>query len=295
MEVYMKKKSLYFTITALLLLNIVTLYKLNSMENGINNKFQQSNILINNLKNDINNISSNVETNLKMQRSILDNHNVTFGEFNPSNLTIPVTVYISPKEYSKGLIASLQINNKGVIMKNEGISFVGTVEANIFDDFQLKVDLDNNGVEKIETIEEYDDLKSKYLLTISGGFNGESSFSSNQYQYSGKIVLNFGSSQSNNLEKISIVNDVNGVIISKQEIKPSNSVSIEFNDKIKLKNGEKLTIYAMIQDRYGLNYKYFVDLFVTDSNGKPVNDNSTLGMRGLAEISDRNGKILYSK
>lgn len=290
----MKKKSLYFTIVALLLLNMFTLYKLNSMENNINNKFQQSDILTNNLKNDINNISSNVETNLKKQGSILDNHNVTFGEFNPSNLTIPVTVSITPKEYSKGLIASLQINNKSVLMKNEGTSFVGTVEANIFEDFQLKVDLDNNGVEKIETIEEHGDLKSKHLLTISGGFNGESSISSNQYQYSGKIVLNFVSSQSNKVEKISIVNDVNGVIISKREIEPSNSVSVDFNDKIKLKNGEKLTTYAMVQDKYGLNYKYFVSVSVTDSNGKPVNDNSTLEMRGLAEISDRNGKILYS-
>lgn len=290
----MKKKALYFTIAALLLLNMFTLYKLNSMENSINNLFQQSDIVTNSLKNDINNIYSRVEANLKKQGSILDNHAVTFGEFNPSNLTIPVTVSITPKEYSKGLIASLQINDKNVLMKNEGTSFVVTVNANIFDDFQLKVDLNKNGVEKIETIEEYDDLKSKYLLAISGGFNGGSTYGSNQYQYSGKIVFTFVSSQSNSVEKISIVNDVNGFIISKREIEPSNNVSVDFNDKIKLSNGEKLRTYAMVQDKYGLNYKYFVSVFAIDSNGKPINDNSTLEMRGLAEISDRNGKILYS-
>lgn len=70
-----------------------TLYKLNGMENNINNKFQQSDILTNNLENDINNISLNLEINLKKQGSILDNHNIIFGEFNPSSLTIPVTRY----------------------------------------------------------------------------------------------------------------------------------------------------------------------------------------------------------
>lgn len=290
----MKKKALYFAIVALLLLNMFTLYKLNSMGNNINNKFQQSDISTNDLKNDISNISANVEANLKKQGSILDNYNVTFGEFNPSSLTIPVTVSMTPKEYTKGLIANLQVNNKSVLMKNEGTSFVGTVDANIFDDFQLKVNLDNNGVKKIETIEEHDDLKSKYLLTISGGFSGRSSSSSSEYEYNGKIDLDFANSQSDNVKKISIVNDVDGVIISKREIAPSNSVSIDFNDKIKLNNGEKLTTYAMVQDKFGLNYKYFLSAFAADSNGKPVNDNSTLEMRGLAEISDKNGKTLDS-
>lgn len=277
-----------------MLLNIFTLYKLNSMEKNINNKFQQSDILANNLQNDINNISVNVETNLKKQGSILDNYNVTFGEFNPSSLTIPVTVAITPKEYTKGLIASLQINSKNVFMKNEGTSFVGTVDANIFDDFQLKVALDSDGVKKIETIEEHDDLKGKYLLTISGGFNGGSSISSSECQYDGKIDLDFAHSQSDNVKKISIVNDVNGVIVSKKEIGPSNSVSIDFDDKIKFNYGEKLTTYALIQDKYDLNYKYILSVFVTDSNGKPVYDDSALEMRGLAQISDKNGKTLYS-
>lgn len=290
----MKKIYLYIAIAALLLLNMFTVYKLYSIENNINNKFNQNDISNNNLKKDIDNISSTVETNLKKQGSILDNYNVTFGELNPSNFTVPVTISITPKEYSKGLIANLLSNNKSVTLKNEGKSFTGTVNASIFDKFQLKVDLNNKGVDKIETLEEYNDLKDKYLLIISGGFDGQAKSDSNQYQYSGKVNLNFSPSKSNNVEKISIINDVNGVIIGKHEIKPSNSVSVDLNDKIKLKNGEKLMTYAMVQDKYNLNYKYIVDTFVTDNNGKPVTDNSTLEMRGLTEISDKNGKVLYT-
>lgn len=290
----MAKKHLYIMIAALLLLNMFTIYKLNSVENNINNKLQQSDMIINSLRNDINNISLNVETNLKKQGSILDSHNVIFGELNTTDFTVPITVSLTPKEYSKGLAASLETNNKKVSMKNEGTSYVGTVDANIFDDITLKVDLNNNGIEKIETIEGYHDLKSKYLLTITGGFNGESSSSSNQYQYNGKIALDCASSKANNVEKISIINDVNGAIFNKREIKPSNNISVDINDKIELKNGEKLITYALVQDKYGFSYKYIVNTFEKDMSGKPVNDKTAFEMRGLTEISDRNGKVLYN-
>lgn len=208
----MKKKALYFIVAALLLLNLVTFSKLNSLENNINNRFQQSDFAANSLRNEINSIYSNVETKLKKQGSILDKYNVAFGELNPSNFTIPVTLSITPKVYSKGLTASLQLNNNSVLMKNDGTSFVATVESSVFDDFQLKVILEENEVKKIETIEEYYDLRNKYLLVITGGFSGESSYSSNEYHYNGKIDLQIRSPHPISVGKVSIVNDVNGVI-----------------------------------------------------------------------------------
>ena len=291
----MKKNTLYLIIMAILLLNLVTLYKLSSLEKNINNGFQQSDSVANSLRNEINNIYSNVDTRLKKQGSIIDKYNIIFGELNSSNLTIPVTLSLTPKEYSKGLTARLQLNNKNVLMKNDGTSFVATVDAYIFDDFNLVVDLEKNGVKKIETIEEYNDLRNKYLLDITGGFSGQSSYSSKNYEYRGKINLEFGSSQANSVKKIKIVNDVNGAIISEREISPSTRVLIDANENIKFAAGDKLTIYAMVQDRYGLNYKYVINVFEADSNKQPLKQNYIAEMRGLAEISDRNGKIVYTQ
>lgn len=277
------------------MLNLVTFYKLNSLENNINNRFQQSDFAANSLRNEINSIYSNVETKLKKQGSILDKYNVTFGELNSSNFTIPVTLSITPKVYSKGLIASLQLNDNSVLMKNDGTSFIATVDASIFDDFKLKVDLEESGVKKIETIEEYYDLKNKFLLDITGGFSGESSYSSNEYHYSGNIDLQIGSSQPIGDEKINIINDVNGVIVSEQKITPSSSISIDVNENIKLAISDKLTIYAMIQDRYGLNYKYVIDVYDVASSKKPIdNFKREVEMQRLTEITDKNGNIVYS-
>lgn len=290
----MKKNTLYIIITALLLLNLFTFSKLNSLENNINNRFKQSDFVTNSLRNEINSIYSNVETKLKKQGSILDKYNVTFGELNPSDFTIPVTLSITPKEYSKGLTASLQLNDTSVLMKNDGTSFVATVDAYIFDDFYLKVDLEKKGVKKIETIEEYPDFRNKFLLDIGGGFSGQSTYSSKEYHYSGKIDLKFPFSQASNAEKITIVNDVNGIIINERKIDPSNNISIDVKETIKLAAGDKLTIYAIVQDKYGLNYKYVINVFEVDSNEQPVEDNFALEIRRIAEISDRNGKIVYA-
>ena len=291
----MKKKALYFIVTALLLLNLVTFSKLNSLENNINNRFQQSDFAANSLRNEINSIYSNVETKLKKQGSILDKYNVAFGELNPSNFTIPVTLSITPKVYSKGLTASLQLNNNSVLMKNDGTSFVATVESSVFDDFQLKVILEENEVKKIETIEEYYDLRNKYLPVITGGFSGESSYSSNEYHYNGKIDLQIGSPHPISVGKVSIVNDVNGVIVSERKIDPSNSISVDVKEDIKLSPGNKLTVYAMVQDSYGLNYKYIIDVYDMGSNKAPFdNFKGEMRMQRLTEITDKNGKLLYS-
>ncbi|MFT5875395.1 MAG: hypothetical protein ACI8WT_004387 [Clostridium sp.] len=293
MGAYMNKKFLYFIIVSLLLFNVVTFSKLNSLENNINSRFQQSDSVANNLRNEIDSVYSNVDIKLKKQGSILDNYNVTLGELNQSNFTIPVTLTLTPKEYSKGLIASLNLNDKNVPMKNEGTSFVANVDAYVFDDFSLEVVLEHDGVKKIETIEEYHDLRSKYLLDISGGFNGQSTYSSKEFQYSGNIDLKIGSSKAGSTEKINIINDVNGVIVSQREIEPSDNTSIDVKENIKLDEGDKLTIYAIVQDRYGLNYKYVLDIYEVDNNKEDFNYNSEREKRRLVEITDRNGKIVY--
>jgi hypothetical protein len=296
MEECMKKNKLYYIIGTLVLLNLFTLFKLNSLENYVDNYLQQNNFAANNLRNEINNIYSNVDAKLKKQASIFDSHNLTFGNLNSSNFTIPITLSVIPKEYSKGLTASLLLNDRSFPMKNEETSFVVTADAFIFDDFKLRVVLEQNGVKRIETIEGYYDLKNKYLLGINGGFSGESSYSnsSNQYYYNGKINLHVNSPQSNRAVKLSIVNDVNGSIIDEQKADPSNNMTVDVKKSIKLEAGDKLTVYAVIQDSYGLSYKCIIDVFEVDVNANSPNKHLEWEMRRLVEISDKNGKILYS-
>lgn len=291
----MKIRNLQIIIIVLVLINVFTLFKINSVENSIERRMQQNENSVTNLERNINSIYSNVDTKLKKQASILDSYDVKIGDkLNSNNYTVPVTLSITPKEYSDGLSAILQLNNKNIFMQKEGTSFVGTTDVYIFDDFKLKVILEQNGVQKTESIEEYSQLRYKYLLDIFGGFGGNASYSSGIYKYDGDINLNFGNPQNNSPKKISLIKYLNGTVVSEQEVELSDNMSIPVNDKIELNANDKFMLCANIQDKYGINYKYVVMLYEIDGEGKYVDKRPEWSNGSVIEISDKNGNILYT-
>lgn len=291
----MKTKNLGVIIILLVLLNVFTLLKLNSIENSVERSTQQNEREITNLENNINNIYSNVDAKLKKQASILDSYDVKIDDkLNPNNYTVPVTLTITPKEYSDKMTATLQVSNKNISMQKEGTSFVGTTDVYIFDDFQLKVILEQNGVQKTETIEEYSQLQYKYLLEIAGNFTHNESYISSIYKYDGDIDLYFGNSQNNSPKKVSLVKYLNGTSVSEQEVELLDHMIIPVNDSIELNANDKFMLCVNVQDKYGINYKYVVMLYEIDSKGKSVNIRPEWSNGSIIEISDKNGNILYT-
>lgn len=300
----MKKNNLHFIVASLVFLNLFTLFKLNNLENSINRQIEQNENSIRNLENEINNIYTNVETTLKKEASIIDNYNITFGEkLNSNDLTVSVKLSITPKEFSEGLTATLQLNNKNVPMQKNGTSFVADAEIFIFDDIALKIILEQNGVQKIETIEEYGSLQDKYLLNINGGFGGNGKYGSGKYKYDGSISLFIVGSQDNNAKKLSIVSSINGDVTSERQVDTSEYVLIDGNDKhvsidvdekIDLAAGDKFILYAIIQDVYGINYKYVLRTCEIDSKGEAVKRYPEWTSGSIIEISDKNGNVLYT-
>jgi len=290
-----KKNSQNLIIMALIFLNFFNYFKINNLENSIDRRIQQYENSINNLEREINSIYSNVDTKLKKQASILDNYNIIFGEqLNSDNLTVPVTVSITPKEFSDNLTATLQLNNKNIEMEKKGTSFEVSMGAYIFDDFLLKVVLEQNGIQKVETVEEYNDLQYKYILDMHSGFSGNKSYSSGKLKYKGEINMNFGDFQYNNPEKISIVKDINGAVIGEQEIAFSDPLLITLDESIELGASDKFALYAHVEDKYGINYKYIILAYEIDKNGEPVRSSPEWTNGSIIEISDKNGKVLYS-
>jgi hypothetical protein len=58
-----------------------------------------------------------------------------------------------------------------------------------------------------------------------------------------------------------------------------------------LSANEVLTVYANIQDKYGINYKYVVLRNEVDKNGEPVYNSPEWANGSIVEIT-RNGKVL---
>ncbi len=319
----MEKKYTNYIIVVLLIMNIFTILKLNSVENSLDNEFQRYKSENNDLRNEIQQIYYNVDSKLKKQASIIDDHNIIFGDLNTDELTVPVTLYITPKENSDDLKASMLINNEKITMQKNNANFIATYDASIFDELQFKVVLEKNGVEKIETLEVYSDIQYKYILSMSGAFSGKSNYSSNKYHCEGEVYINFIGPNDNGPEKISIVKDLNGTVFNEQEIDISNlnkdidndnnieqsaiqeyktneSIATNFlripiDETVAISSNDKITLYAYVQDKYGLNYKYIVLQDKIDSNGKLVNVKPEWTNGSIVEISDKNGNVLYEQ
>lgn len=289
----MKKNRLYFIIIGLIILNCYTLVKLERLKINLDNIIHQVGYTENILRNEISTIYSNVDEKLKKQGSILDSHQLTLGKLNVEDVTVPITLKITPKEASQTLVASLDLNDKIITMKKEGACFIATFDLYVLDKPEMKVILENNGVQKIETLNEPINLRNKYLLDMLGNVEGSSSYGSGLFQHKGTISFNFSNTEYNSPKKITVIKEMNERIISQNTEEASYHNSIPLNEKYKLSKGDKLDIYAIVEDQYGFNYKYNLLNYEIDSNGNPISDGHGFPEQRVVEIRDKSGKIIY--
>lgn len=296
----MKKFSNYIIIS-LLIINMICLMRINNLKNTMDNYYQQIVSSINRNNNEISNIYSNINSILDKQGSLLDSYEIEFGDsLDKDNLTVPVKFTVVPKEYSEGLTVNIQLNDESFILNKKGTSFEATVDIDIFDTFQPKVVISQNGIQKTESIDEYYDLYNKFLLQLEGYYNGSTQYSNGKLIYKGNIDLRITNTNDTMPEKISIVYDVNGSTLREDEVDISefsnesyatNFITTGTIDEVMLSANEVLTVYANIQDKYGINYKYVVLRNEVDKNGEPVYNSPEWANGSIVEIT-RNGKVL---
>jgi hypothetical protein len=297
----MKKYSNYI-ITALLIINIFCLLKINILESSMDNYYQQIVSGINRNSNEISNIYSNINSILQNQGSLLDSYEIEFGDsLDKDSLTVPVKFTIVPKEYSEGLTVNIQLNDDSIMLNKKGTSFETTIDIDIFETFQPKVVISHDGIQKTESIEEYYDLYNKFLLQLEGHYNGSIQYSNGKNIYKdGNIDLRVTNTNYTMPEKVSIVYDINGSTLREDEVDISefsnesyatNFITTDIIDEVELSANEILTVYANIQDKYGINYKYVVLRNEVDKNGEPVFNSPEWSSGGVVEIT-RNGKVL---
>ncbi|MDF2678553.1 MAG: hypothetical protein K0Q97_2905 [Bacillota bacterium] len=318
----MEKKYTNYIIVVLLIMNFFTILKLNSVENSLDNQFQRYKSENNDLRNEIQQIYYNVDSKLKKQASLLDSYDISFGEeINTDKYTVPITISVTPKEYSEDLKISMIVNNEKIAMEKNNSDFKATYDVNVFEHTKFKVVLEKNNVEKVETLDEYSDLQYKYILSMDGAFSGKSNYSSGKYQYEGDININFFGPSNNKPVEISLIKDLNGTVVNEQEIDISdlnkeintdnkteqpamqeykelesndvNFLRLPVDETIEISPNDKITLYVLVQDKYGLIYKYVVLSDKIDSNGKLVNVKPEWTNGSVIEITDKNGNILY--
>ncbi|WP_313165073.1 hypothetical protein [Sedimentibacter sp.] len=297
----MKKYSNYIII-ALILTNIFSILKINNLERTMDNYYLQIMSGVNRNNSEISNIYSNIDSILEKQSSLLDSYQIEFGEsLNEENLTVPVKFTVVPKEYSEGITVNIQLNDESFILNEKGTSFETTIDADIFEEFQPKVVISQDGVQKTESLDEYYDLYNKFLLRLEGYYNGSTRYSNGKHIYKGgNIEFRITNTDDNMPEKVSIVYDMNGSILREDEVdisqfssesKVTNFINSEIIDEVEMNANDVFTVYANIQDKYNINYKYVVLRNEVDNNGEPVFRRPEWSYGSITEIT-RNGKVL---
>jgi len=293
----MKKNYLYVIIGALVLFNI---FIIGNIKRETDYNIQRINMEQDRIRREIGDIYSNVDEMLKKQASVIDSYEVAFGEdLNTESFTVPVSISVTPKENTQKLTAELLINDERYPMSKNGAAFSASINAHIFEPFKIIVVLNDDGTEKVETLDEYNDLQYKYILDFYAGFSGSSSYGSGKYKYDGDIMLDF-IPDDNSLGKVKILRYINGELDDEQEVdmqdKDSANHSVKsVKDEAELSANDRIEIYVSVQDKYGFNYKYIVLADEIDSEGKLVTMRPEWTNGSLAEITDKNGKVVFEE
>lgn len=291
----MKRDYRNIIIAALILFNIFTFTKINSIERNFDNNIQYLNRGQDDLRRDMGNIYANVDEKLKKQASILDSYEITFGDELREDLTVPVSITLTPKENTENLTAELLINDERYSMLKTGTRFRASINAYIFDPFQIKVVLNYKGTEKIETIDDYYDLQDKYILGIYANYLGDTSYGSDKYKYDGDIVIDTFGQSDDNPEKVRILIYKNEDIFYEEEVDMhgNNSRMHSVKGEVELSANDKIEIYVNVQDKHGFDYKYIVKAAKIDSEGKLTRRVPEWTNGSLMEVKDKKGKVVF--
>lgn len=298
----MKNKLVYIIISILVVVNFFSVIKIYNLEFYINdqikkNNLEESNIVENNLRNEMNTLYSNLERKIKEENLIIESYDLEVGEeLNLEDFTVDVKLKVIPKEYIEGTKASFQLNDRIIEMYKDGISFIGETKLSIFDENKIKFILDENGVQKVEAINESINLKDKSVLDIVAYFIGSttSSKKDNRYSFIGNIEFMFLENENNGIEKITVLKEKNGKLIDKIELDVDGAILasqlVPFEEKFILEKGDKLELYGVVETSNGIIYKYPISKYESDGSDFLKEENRD---NILTEIIDKSGKVIY--
>ncbi|MFZ7122061.1 MAG: hypothetical protein ACOWWH_14065 [Eubacteriaceae bacterium] len=284
----MNKKTMNIIVVILVVTNLLTLFKVMELNRIIVDDIQNSLYFGSELQKEISNIYSNVEKILNKQGSILESYDISFGELDKSEWKVPVTFCVNPKEFNSDSKVSIILDNENIPMEMVNSTFIASSKVYIFDDFNPKISVEMDGVQKRESLEYDDCLVYKYIPMMGVDIYGESSYDKNVYQQDGEIIL-YASKNKIQAEKITVFQEIDGEIIDTKEIEISDNMTMPLKQNTPLEKGQKLFIYAIIEDNYKLQYKYLITMVEVDDKGDVVNDCPFEFI--LLEICDEKGNV----
>ena len=287
----MKKKIVYILITVLIISQMVFVIRINSLQRQVENTYLEMNNLSHSIRNEMNNIYSNVDNMLNQQASLIESGSAEIGTPNIGELTVPITFTLIPKEVSEDTAVSLDFNGVLFPMEKDGTTFSATISRDIFSEAFPKIIIDENEIRKTTEDERVGiwNIKEEIFPIMYPRLMGDASYNGETYSRKGELSGEIKEVPSEiEYKEIRLVIKVDDKLIS-EEIIPNQSFysGYEVDEKISLSSGQICTMTVIATDSIGLEHHYMVDHWDSDSRLQRE------PWFGEPQIYSSEGKLLY--
>lgn len=271
----MKKQTAYILVATLIVLQLYSLVKINSLQSRIENTNNTINSVENRLDNQINSIYQNVDQKLEAQASLIHNSSTKVGKLDIATLTVPIKFMIEPKTVTETMSVSLDFNGEIVRLEKSGLQYSTTKNFEISDSIFPKIIMEDTGVKNIEEHMglRVSNIKEQVFPYIFARFSRQSSYGSNEYRTKGHLDIDYKPSQDNNtFIDMKYVIKVDDEIIKEipvlLEKNNGGTYTLDIDDKYSINDGQILTSNVVAVDSFGFTHEYLVTHFVAGSNAQ---------------------------
>lgn len=265
----MKRNKLHILIVILMISQVISIVKINDLQRQIENTNVEMYRSNNSLINKIDAIYANVDERLRREASPFESVTTEIGKVNPKELTVPVSITLTPKEVSQHTAVSLDFDGELIPMERKDTTFSATVSCDVFGSFLPKIVIEENGVKKTTRNDRIGvrSIKHSIFPALYARLSGEARYSNNTYKRKGELNVNIKEANSAiQFTEIRFVIKVDDQVISEKIIPQENiSTGFEVDEVIPLNSGQVCTMTVIAKDNVGLEHHYLVDHWVAGS------------------------------
>lgn len=288
------------------------------MENNLNNQIYY-------LKNEVNNISVEVQNEMQQQASLLADSAWEYGKADFITNEIELICKVMPKEYSpQKTTATLQVANKEYPMTLENGVYTATVKIPLVQQTTvLNVFFETDEVIRTEKIDWNISPRYDYLPLIYGRFEGSNTsqqgLDGSSFHYEGTVRITVeGKQNDNKIQSLTLIEVLDGKEIGRTPIDMGKKAQHEYAEneqavyeeafdsyeagtyyypldkEFEIPRNSSLELYVEGVDSYGLHYRALAEVFSVDESGNPCyNDDQWMLIGAEPSIYDEEGNLLF--
>lgn len=248
--------------------------QINELKQNIQRLENNLNYYVNDMRHEFNSVYSNVEQILEEEASIVTDVQAEYGELNPEEKLVGLTVTLIPKELSQDMTLELSYGGKSSVFQRNGNTFTAALNVPLFaDQDHPLLTVTTGGITKTQYLDRIwlRDLWRDYLPTLYGAnINGSGTYTNATatLSISGSLNIDFSSrmeSKGNYFKTFTMISEINGREVAREdmtdavlnfELYPEGGYyQSNYSNAFTLKEGDKLIIWLEATDALGYTHK----------------------------------------